>query len=73
MADSFEQKYPNITRFIERGGSIELGDHEMIPSFARAYDMGGTVYEGKSSYPSLDDALQDLEDHIKEWLAEMVL
>jgi len=42
----------------------------MISSFVRAYDFGGTVYEGKESYPSLDAALQDLEAGIKACLDE---
>ncbi len=42
----------------------------MISSFVRAYDHGGTVYEGKSSYPNLDEALQDLEQAIKSYLEE---
>ena len=40
----------------------------MISSFVRAYDLGGTVYEGEDSYPSLEAALQDLETGIKAYL-----
>lgn len=67
---TFEEQYPTIHRFVEEIGSIEIGQHEMIPSFVRAYDFGGTVYEGKDSYPSLDAALQDLEAGIKAYLNE---
>lgn len=42
----------------------------MISSFVRVYDLGGTVYEGKDSYPSLKEALQDLEAGIKACLDE---
>lgn len=42
----------------------------MISTFVRAYDLGGTVYEGKDSYPSMEAALQDLEAGIKEYLDE---
>ncbi|WP_432810963.1 hypothetical protein [Pantanalinema sp. GBBB05] len=58
---AFEKQYPIIHRFVEEIGWIEIGQHEMIPAFVRAYDFGGTVYEGKDSYPSLETALQDLE------------
>lgn len=67
---TFEQQYPTIHRFVEEIGWIEIGQHEMISSFVRAYDFGGTVYEGKDSYPSLEAALQDLEAGIKAYLEE---
>ena len=38
---------------MEEIGWIEIGQHEMISAFVRAYDLGGTVYEGEDSYPSL--------------------
>ncbi|MEP0949575.1 MULTISPECIES: hypothetical protein [Cyanophyceae] len=49
---------------------IEIGQHEMISSFVRAYDFGGTVYEGEDSYLSIEAALQDLETGIKAYLDE---
>jgi len=67
---TFEEQYPTIHRFVEEIGSIEIGQHEMISSFVRAYDSGGTVYEGEDSYPSLEAALQDLEAGIKAYLDE---
>ena len=71
-SQSFEEIYPNLARFIDgsSGGWIELGDSEHISSFARAYDMGGTIYEGKSSYKTIDAALQDLEKHVGEYMEE---
>ena len=42
----------------------------MSSAFVRAYDLGGTVYEGEDSYPSLEAALQDLEVGIKAYLDE---
>jgi hypothetical protein len=67
---TFAAKYPSIDYFVEEMGCIEIGNHEIIPSFVRAYDHGGTVYEGKSRYPNLDEALQDLEQAIKTYLEE---
>jgi hypothetical protein len=69
-AETFEEQYPTIHRFVEEIGWIEIGQHEMISAFVRAYDLGGTVYEGKDSYPSLEAALQDLEAGIKVYLDE---
>ncbi|GAB4367845.1 MAG: hypothetical protein Kow00121_06510 [Elainellaceae cyanobacterium] len=65
-----EEQYPSIHRFFEEIGWIEIGQHEMISAFVRAYDLGGTVYEGKDSYPSMEAALQDLEAGIKTYLDE---
>ncbi|HZG40192.1 MAG TPA: hypothetical protein VEZ50_16060 [Nodosilinea sp.] len=66
----FAKQYPNIHRFVEEIGWIEVGQHEMISAFVRAYDLGGTVYEGEDSYPSLEAAFQDLEAGIKVYLDE---
>lgn len=67
---TLEQQYPTLHRFVEEIGWIEIGQHEVISAFVRAYDLGGTVYEGKDSYPSLEAALQDLEAEIKAYLDE---
>jgi len=71
-SQSFEEKHPNLERFIDggSGGWIELGDSENVNSFARAYDMGGTIYEGKSEYESIDAALQDLEKHVGKYMKD---
>ena len=70
-ANSFEQQYPYLNRFVEEQGWIEIGDSEYINSFVRAYDLGGTVYHGKSSYPSMEAAFQDLEKHIKAYFEDL--
>ncbi len=70
-ANSFEEKYPHLNRFVEERGWIEIGDSEYINSFVRAYDLGGTVYHGKSSYPSMEAAFQDLEKHIKAYFEDL--
>jgi hypothetical protein len=66
-----ETKYPNLTRFLDEEGCIEIGEDYNTSSFVRAYNEGGNIYEGKSSYPSLDLALEDLDRGIKESMAEL--
>ena len=61
----FEDQYPTIARFIAALGWIEIGEDDIISAFVRAYDTGGTIYEGQLSYPSLEAAFQDLEAGIK--------
>jgi hypothetical protein len=64
-----EAKYPTLTRFVNEIGRVEIGQgNYMVSAFVVAYDEGGTVYEGQDTYPSLDEALQDLDTGIKEHL-----
>jgi hypothetical protein len=41
MAKSFEARYPNITRWVESRGWIEIGKAEYSESLIRAFDEGG--------------------------------
>jgi hypothetical protein len=67
-----ESKYPTLTRFVNEIGRVEIGQgNYMISAFVIAYDEGGTVYEGKDTYPSLDAALQDLDAGIKEHVEKL--
>jgi len=34
---NFEEKYPNLCRFVEEIGWIEIGESQYINSFVRAY------------------------------------
>ena len=49
-------------------GWIEVGYDEASRSFVRALDIGGMVWEGAPSYPSLDEALRALDIALGEWL-----
>ena len=71
---SFEDKYPNIARWVyEHEGIIEIGYNPDSPltSFIRAIDTGGMLWEGEDEYESLDDALLDLEAGVQECLREI--
>jgi hypothetical protein len=74
MDSPFEDKYPNIDRWVnERDGWIEVGYDVDSPlnSFIRALDQGGMPWEGRSSYKSLDEAFQDLDDALAEVLRDI--
>ena len=63
MKAQFEKTYPNIARWVdEHQGWIEIGYDVDSPlsSFIRALDCGGMLWEGKDSYETIDEALQDL-------------
>ena len=74
MKVSFEKIYPNISRWVdEHEGWIEIGYDADSPlsSFVRALDCGGMLWEGKDSYDSLDEALQDLNAGLEAVLKEI--
>jgi hypothetical protein len=66
---TFERNYPNITRWVNEQGRIEIGSDEFSTSFVRAIDEGGLVWEGDDRYASLDDALRALDAGIADWIA----
>ncbi|OGL76273.1 hypothetical protein A3E97_05075 [Candidatus Uhrbacteria bacterium RIFCSPHIGHO2_12_FULL_47_12] len=69
LHNEFARKYPNIAGWAE-DGTIEIGHAEWGDSFIRIMDEGGMVWEGKEKYATLDEALQDAEGAIAEWLEE---
>jgi len=69
MTDSFEKLYPNISRWIQNYGWIEIGITDYFANpFVKALDEGGMVWEGHSKYETLDDALRDLEKNLTDHL-----
>ncbi|AFY91116.1 MULTISPECIES: hypothetical protein [Chroococcidiopsis] len=74
MANSIEDTYPNIARWVnEHEGWIEIGYDLDSPlsSFIRALDSGGMLWQGKDSYGSLDEALQELDSGLAQVLQEI--
>jgi SOS-response transcriptional repressor LexA len=63
---AFEVKYPHIAGWI-MAGWVELGRTDYSRSMARALDEGGMVWEGKTSYASVDELLSDLNEGIAQW------
>lgn len=68
MTNSIEKLYPTIAEWVTTQGWIEIGQDQGSDSFIRGLDEGGLVWEGRQSYDTLDDALQDLEQGLAEWL-----
>ena len=60
-----EDTYPHIAEWVQDHGWIEIGQDEHSTSFVRALDIGGLVWEG-----SLDEAFQDLEAGLTEWMRQ---
>jgi hypothetical protein len=51
-------------------GWVELGRTDDTKSVARAGDEGGMVWEGKDSYPTVEEWLRDLDAGIAQWIKE---
>lgn len=71
---NFESLYSNINRFTDEYGWIEIGvsDSYNDNSFIKAFDEGGTVWIGEENYPSMEKALQDLEQALENWFAGVI-
>ena len=57
----FEQIYPNIARWVQSHGWIEIGDDGQSSSFVRALDEGGLVRESNEDDTSLNEVLRTLD------------
>jgi hypothetical protein len=67
--NSVAARYPNIAAWVQDGW-IEIGRDDFSSSFVRALDIGGMIFEGKTHYDSLDEALSDLDAGIAAFLEE---
>ena len=67
-----DDSYSHGARWVRDFGWIGIGQDDFSRSMVRALDIGGLIWEGKSSYPTLDPALQDLDQVLAAWfIAEM--
>jgi hypothetical protein len=68
----FEDLYPNIAEFVGGHGFVQIGFDDDSPlGYVVALNMGGTVFDGKQKYKSLDAALEDLDKGIADWFEEI--
>jgi len=66
-----ELKYPHLTAWVKSGECwVEIGSDDYSRSFIRVLDIGGMIWEGETSYPTLDDALRAADQAIHDWLSE---
>jgi hypothetical protein len=68
MAQTVDEVYPHLARWVDAYGWVEIGHDEFSRSFVRAFDAGGTIWEGATSYPSLAAALAALDAGVGQWL-----
>jgi hypothetical protein len=71
-APAFAQAYPAIARWVAAHGWIEVGYDDVSRAVVRALDVGGLIWEGEATYPTLDDALGALDAALRQWLREQM-
>jgi hypothetical protein len=72
MTRSVDEAFPHLTAWVLTHGWIEIGYDDSHRSFIRALDSGGTVWEGRMVYATLDSALQALNEALAAWMKENV-
>ncbi|WAK04609.1 hypothetical protein [Methylobacter sp. YRD-M1] len=63
-------KYPYITDLINNGGGLNIEYIYQLGVVTIAFDEGGTIWEGKREYDSIEALLDDAEAGIKKWADE---
>jgi hypothetical protein len=67
----FANAFPHIAEWVRAGGYVEIGYTDpYVRAFVCALDEGGTIYQGRTEYASIDEALQDLDAGIAAWVAK---
>ena len=69
-ATGFEHMYPNITRWVQSYGWIEMGADYYSRSLVRALDEGGMVWESQEDATMLDEVLQILDAFLAQRIQE---
>lgn len=68
--DSFEARYPTLSRWVSERGWMELGRTDWSRSRIRVLDEGGLVWEGGAEIASLSATLAEAELGLRAWLVE---
>jgi len=66
---TFDEEYPNLAAWILGDDAwIELGRDDFSRSVVRILDIGGLIWEGEHTYPTVAAALADAEAALAAWL-----
>jgi hypothetical protein len=69
VGPDIEAQYPNVAKWVNGYGWIEIGIHDWEGFQARALDEGGLIYEDADS-DSFAGAMQVLETALGAWFKE---
>ncbi len=64
-----ESSFPTVSKWVQHGGWIEIGEQQGFGFVVRALDEGGLTFE-ETKASSLDEAMIALERGIAKWLVE---
>lgn len=64
---SFDELYPNIARWAQGGGWIELGRDDCRRSIIRVLDIGGMLWEGREQCDTVGAAMNEAEAFMAQW------
>ncbi len=68
-APGIERHYPNLAKWVQGYGWVEIGIHDWEGFQARALDEGGLIYEN-TDCDSLAGAMRRLETKLERWFKE---
>jgi hypothetical protein len=63
------EQFPNVAKWVQGYGHIEIGDQEGVGFVVRALDFGGLVFEDNKA-ETLAEALAALEKGLRKWFIE---
>jgi len=67
-SSSADDRYPHLAKWVKAHGWIEIGHDDYSRSFIRVLDVGGMVWEGEETYPTLEEALDAAEQAVTAWI-----
>ena len=67
---SFDETYPALSQWVMSHGWVEVGQIDGFSAMIQVLDEGGLIWEGETSYPSLDAAFRAAEVAVARWLEE---
>lgn len=70
MSKALDDLYPHSAWWAQGNGWIELGQNDFSRSLIRVLDIGGMLWEGKESYPTVAAAMEEAEAFIAQWREE---
>ena len=70
MEKPFATAYPNVARWIDVQGWVEIGQDEYSSTLVRCLDIGGMVWESSEEHNTIDEALRALEEALGDLLQQ---
>jgi hypothetical protein len=66
----FEQIYPNIAKWVNSYGWIEIGDDGQSSAFVRVFNEGGFIWENDDDDATLDEVLKACDAFLADEMSQ---